>query len=156
MVSSQDGKAEPTQTLAHVTGFFAKPKDCTDLSIYPDGETPSDMHLRRRRTASTRLSTAQPADGVVNFAKSLLILDSSPSQPRNSLAAEHGRPSRRASAVDQGLALSRHATIGRNSDFKNLTEADREKIGGLEYRSLQLLLKVVFCKIPIPYLCFLL
>lgn len=133
-----------------MTSSLADPQACTDLSIHPDGETPSDMHLRRRRTANSRLSAAQSADGVANFAKSLLILDSSPSQPRNSLAAEHGRPSsRRASAADQGLALSRHATIGRNSDFKNLTEADREKIGGLEYRSLQLLLKVVFCtRIP--------
>ncbi|KAG7122985.1 High-affinity potassium transport protein like [Verticillium longisporum] len=40
--------------------------------------------------------------------------------------------------------LSRHATVGRNSNFHNLTEADRETLGGIEYRALKLLLKFVF------------
>lgn len=39
--------------------------------------------------------------------------------------------------------LSRRATIGRNSRFHNLTSRDRQELGGIEYRSLQLLLKVV-------------
>ncbi|KAF7173111.1 hypothetical protein CNMCM6106_007254 [Aspergillus hiratsukae] len=39
--------------------------------------------------------------------------------------------------------LSSHATIGRNSQFHNLTEEDREMLGGIEYRSLKLLLKIV-------------
>ena len=43
------------------------------------------------------------------------------------------------------LKLSHHATLGRNSDFRNLTSDDREKLGGIEYRSLKLLLKIVFC-----------
>jgi len=43
------------------------------------------------------------------------------------------------------LALSHHATLGRNSDFRNLTREDREKLGGIEYRSLRLLLKIAFC-----------
>jgi hypothetical protein len=42
--------------------------------------------------------------------------------------------------------LSSHATVGRNSQFRNLTRRDREKLGGIEYRSLKLLLKVVVCK----------
>ncbi|ROT34443.1 potassium transporter [Sodiomyces alkalinus F11] len=38
--------------------------------------------------------------------------------------------------------LSRSVTIGRNSNFFNLTEEDRETLGGVEYRGLKLLLKI--------------
>lgn len=34
-------------------------------------------------------------------------------------------------------------SIGRNSAFYNMTAEDREKLGGIEYRSLKLLLKIV-------------
>lgn len=40
--------------------------------------------------------------------------------------------------------LSRQVTIGRNSNFYNLTEEDRERLGGIEYRALRLLLKFVW------------
>ena len=43
--------------------------------------------------------------------------------------------------------LSSKATIGRNSQFYNLTRQDRNELGGIEYRSLKLLLKVVSGKI---------
>ncbi|KAJ3492850.1 hypothetical protein NLG97_g5107 [Lecanicillium saksenae] len=39
--------------------------------------------------------------------------------------------------------LSRQATVGRNSSFHNLTRKDREELGGIEYRALKLLLKIV-------------
>ncbi|KAK6513276.1 hypothetical protein TWF506_009434 [Arthrobotrys conoides] len=39
--------------------------------------------------------------------------------------------------------LSSQATLGQNSNFKNLTVADREQLGGMEYRALKLLLKIV-------------
>ncbi|EAA62729.1 hypothetical protein AN5636.2 [Aspergillus nidulans FGSC A4] len=38
--------------------------------------------------------------------------------------------------------LSSQATLGRNSQFLNLTTRDREHLGGVEYRSLRLLLKI--------------
>jgi hypothetical protein len=44
--------------------------------------------------------------------------------------------------------VSPQATIGRNSQFHNLSAEDRERLGGIEYRSLKLLLKIVtgyFC-----------
>lgn len=40
--------------------------------------------------------------------------------------------------------ISRSATVGRNSSFHNLTEADRELLGGIEYRALKMLLYFVF------------
>jgi hypothetical protein len=39
--------------------------------------------------------------------------------------------------------ISTHATVGRNSQFHNLSAEDREQLGGIEYRSLKLLLKIV-------------
>ncbi|KAK2614912.1 hypothetical protein N8I77_001701 [Diaporthe amygdali] len=39
--------------------------------------------------------------------------------------------------------LSKQVTIGRNSQFLNLTSADRERLGGIEYRALKVLLKIV-------------
>lgn len=39
--------------------------------------------------------------------------------------------------------LSYKPTIGRNSKFLDLTEEQREELGGIEYRSLKLLAKIV-------------
>lgn len=39
--------------------------------------------------------------------------------------------------------MSSQATESRNSQFHNLTSEDRERLGGIEYRSLKLLLKIV-------------
>lgn len=39
--------------------------------------------------------------------------------------------------------LSSHASLGRNSNFYNLSAKDLEVLGGIEYRSLKLLLKIV-------------
>lgn len=38
--------------------------------------------------------------------------------------------------------LSTYASLGRNSHFYNLSVEDRDTIGGIEYRSLKLLLKI--------------
>ena len=50
---------------------------------------------------------------------------------------------RRYLACESLPQLSRQATLGRNSSFGNLTKKDKEVLGGLEYRSLRLLLKIV-------------
>lgn len=42
--------------------------------------------------------------------------------------------------------LSENVIVERNSNFKGLTAEDKEKLGGVEYRSLKLLLKFVLCK----------
>lgn len=39
--------------------------------------------------------------------------------------------------------FSSQATMGRNSQFYNLSTEDRDRLGGIEYRSLKLLLKIV-------------
>jgi hypothetical protein len=40
--------------------------------------------------------------------------------------------------------LSKGVTVGLNFRFYNITTEDRERLGGIEYRSLKLLLKIVF------------
>lgn len=47
--------------------------------------------------------------------------------------------------------LSKQVTIGRNSQFLNLTSSDRERLGGIEYRALKVLLKIVVCKSNIAW-----
>lgn len=49
--------------------------------------------------------------------------------------------------------LSTQATLGRNSQFRNLTAEDRERLGGIEYRSLKVLLKIVVGKGGISVFC---
>ena len=44
--------------------------------------------------------------------------------------------------------LSWQPTIGRNSAFVDLTEEQREELGGIEYRSLKTLALVLVCKFP--------
>jgi Trk-type K+ transport system membrane component len=54
-------------------------------------------------------------------------------------------PSRRSVSSARGADLpylSKEATIGRNSNFYKLTAEDRERLGGIEYRALKLLLKI--------------
>lgn len=63
----------------------------------------------------------------------------------NSTSRERSRSRsrhRKQSRVER-LKLSAHAIMGRNSNFVNLSEEDRDRLGGIEYRSLKLLLKIV-------------
>lgn len=43
-------------------------------------------------------------------------------------------------------SLPSHVTIGSNSNFYNLNSEDRENLGGIEFRSLKLLLKFIIGK----------
>jgi hypothetical protein len=100
--------------------------------------------LRRRRTNASRTSLSmESVSNVAYVAKTMLILDPGSSDRRS----ESNPPGPRAQFQDDKLRLSRHVTIGRNSAFVGLTKKDWERIGGLEYRSLKLLVKIVFCKL---------
>jgi hypothetical protein len=78
-------------------------------------------------------------DRVADVAQSLFVIGVDPSRRER-------RPSISSSvapALNDRPFLSRQATLGRNSQFYNLTSEDREALGGIEYRSLKLLLKIV-------------
>lgn len=63
----------------------------------------------------------------------------------NSMSRERSRSRsrHRKQSRTERLKLSANAMLGRNSNFVNLSEEDRDRLGGIEYRSLKLLLKIV-------------
>ncbi|KAK4093648.1 hypothetical protein Purlil1_1982 [Purpureocillium lilacinum] len=116
-----------------------------DLSIV-HGPSPATPGLRRRHLDGPHLSETRTLDRVASLASSALVLGSehtSRARRRNS-AVWSSRLSQQEADARYMLALSRHATLGRNSDFRNLTGEDRAKLGGIEYRSLKLLIKIAF------------
>ncbi|KAK2472071.1 hypothetical protein H9L39_15951 [Fusarium oxysporum f. sp. albedinis] len=94
--------------------------------------------LRRRLTSGSRLAEARSMERVVTVASSMFVIGSTrePQKERSLTRA----PTIAAGDFPQ---LSREVTIGRNSLFHNLSSKDREELGGIEYQSLKLLLKVV-------------
>ncbi|KAK2743057.1 low affinity potassium transporter [Myotisia sp. PD_48] len=107
--------------------------------------TASDVkhpELRGRGAMGRLLSRAT---SVEQAASSAFILGG---LPRTSSRSRSRRPRSRSgstsSATGAPLApyLSYTPTIGRNSQFLNLTDAQREELGGIEYRSLRILGKI--------------
>ncbi|KAF3155091.1 hypothetical protein TWF225_005160 [Orbilia oligospora] len=99
-----------------------------------DAAGPSGIRYRRSRR---RLSGSKSIERV---ASSLFVLGATGQET----AVRTRRKSDVSLTLDLDMpALSSQATLGRNSNFTNLTAADRELLGGIEYRALKLLLKVV-------------
>ncbi|RGP61477.1 putative potassium transporter trk-1 [Fusarium sporotrichioides] len=94
--------------------------------------------LRRRRSAGLNLSQVRSVERVATVASSLFVIGNTAQGPKE-------RPLARAPtlAVGDFPNLSREVTIGRNSIFHNLTSEDRDELGGIEYKSLKLLLKII-------------
>lgn len=89
-------------------------------------------HQRIRKLSS---NTFPPLERV---ASSMLAIGTSPSTGQASQLRDK--------SLSKNLdlpSLSSQATVGRNSQFHNLTSEDRDLLGGIEYRSLKLLLKIV-------------
>lgn len=90
--------------------------------------------LRRRQTVTSIYSTTTRP---LEQAASMMF------RVGGSTSSTRGRNAKR---EIKNLALpniSSQATQSRNSQFHNLTAEDRQKLGGIEYRSLKLLLKIV-------------
>ncbi|EHA26772.1 hypothetical protein ASPNIDRAFT_130818, partial [Aspergillus niger ATCC 1015] len=98
---------------------------------------------RRNSENTDELSeNGRSATGGLPFervASSLFVIGKQPSRAREPSL----RPAISLSKDANLPELSVQATLGRNSQFHNLTAADRERLGGIEYRSLRLLLKIV-------------
>ncbi|KAF5862207.1 hypothetical protein ETB97_011912 [Aspergillus alliaceus] len=90
-----------------------------------------------RRRFEDRLARTKTLERV---ASSMFII--SPSTSHGPKAQPHSLNQSLSQELDLP-EVSSHATIGRNSQFHNLTAEDREMLGGIEYRSLKLLLKIV-------------
>ena len=120
-----------------------------DDAIKPVDATAGSSNADLRRRVPRTPGTFAPSTGnIASVARSMLILDTERAQHRNSRASSMTRPPVKAVDLDKTLSLSRHATIGRNGEFQNLTKEDRERLSGIEYQSLKLLLKIVFSKTP--------
>ncbi|KAJ5652214.1 hypothetical protein N7507_009640 [Penicillium longicatenatum] len=102
------------------------------------GQERIEHGLRRRQTAMSIYSaTTRPLEQ----AASMMFRVGRSSGPRPSQSSLSGNKSN-----FKQLALpniSSQATQSRNSQFHHLTAKDRERLGGIEYRSLKLLLKIV-------------
>lgn len=99
------------------------------------------MRCRRRLSDSDglQMSAARSMDRVAGVTASILLLGSETKpHPRPAASTIQQQP-----ALNDTPFLSRQATIGRNSEFHNLTGQDLEVLGGIEYRGLKLLLKIV-------------
>ncbi|KAB8079251.1 cation transport protein-domain-containing protein [Aspergillus leporis] len=101
-----------------------------EISDYVENDDAKSETRRRLRV------TPIPLERV---ASSMFVLGTQPSKSQGSQLREAVSLSK-----DPNLpCISSQATVGRNSGFYNLTVEDRERLGGIEYRSLKLLLKIV-------------
>lgn len=62
---------------------------------------------------------------------------------REALQDRMSSASRTELALEKYPQLSTSVTVGRNSNFSGMNAQDREELGGIEYRSLKLLLKII-------------
>ncbi|ETS86288.1 hypothetical protein PFICI_00116 [Pestalotiopsis fici W106-1] len=108
-------------------------------AIRPISQTTRDVSGFWRRSMDTghRLSHARSLERAVS---DMFVLRPDRSRDRTVSTADTGSTP---TVVKRLPRLSRHITIGRNSHFSNLSMRDRRILGGIEYRSLQLLLKIV-------------
>ncbi|KAF4342172.1 potassium transporter TRK-1 [Fusarium beomiforme] len=99
--------------------------------------------IRRRRRFSSddglQMTASKSLDRVAGVTASILLLGSQTEPQKRPVSSS----SNQQPALNDIPFLSHQATLGRNSQFKNLTSHDREILGGIEYRSLKLLLKIV-------------
>ncbi|KAL2379572.1 hypothetical protein RJZ90_005175 [Blastomyces dermatitidis] len=115
------------------------------LSAGPSGET----ERRRLPTMGRLLSHAA---SVERAASNAFILGNS---SRKRSRSRSSNPLNRSSSKSERALLdmpylSYQPTIGRNSKFLDLTDEQRDELGGIEYRSLKLLAKIVSKGIKIP------
>ncbi|CAG8294467.1 unnamed protein product [Penicillium olsonii] len=106
-----------------------------DERLHDEDDGRTEKVLSRRPTTRSIQSRTHTLERV---ATSVFIL-------RGSSSSDRGMPTTERRDIKQ-LDLpnmSSQATIGRNSQFHNLSVKDRETLGGIEYRSLKLLLKIV-------------
>ncbi|EGU87904.1 hypothetical protein FOXB_01590 [Fusarium oxysporum f. sp. conglutinans Fo5176] len=109
----------------------------------------SSSTLHRRRFSSDdglKITVSRSMDRFAGVASSFLVLGSQTAPQPRALSSD----SNRQPAINDVPLLSRQATLGRNSQFKNLTSHYREILGGIEYRSLKLLLKIVVAGQIVP------
>ncbi|KAJ5160881.1 uncharacterized protein N7482_007885 [Penicillium canariense] len=109
----------------------------SEIEERSDDEDDAGLERALQRQKSTR-SIASRSRTIEHVVSSVFVLGNGPSHTRGSqMTTQSGMK-----PLDLPN-ISSFATIGRNSQFHNLTAEDRERLGGIEYRSLKVLLKIV-------------
>ncbi|CAG7950287.1 unnamed protein product [Penicillium salamii] len=105
-----------------------------------------ELHLMRRHRSRTVtspiLSTYNTNNEMRDEAESQALPTT---QTRRGTLNSLFRSFTQESEVDSMPYLSWNATIGRNSTFVGLTEAQRDELGGIEYRALKTLAVILIC-----------
>ncbi|KAA8645249.1 hypothetical protein EYZ11_011350 [Aspergillus tanneri] len=135
-------------------GLKTTPTRATSTQLPPSSivfadDIEEDIHVAKTRTTETSRGLDQ------SIKNKLLHGDTAPLEhvvsmfvvgDPSSRGRRHQSQAARKISLSQQLdlpELSSQATLGQNSQFHNLTAEDREILGGIEYRSLKLLLKIV-------------
>ncbi|ODH13097.1 hypothetical protein ACO22_07604 [Paracoccidioides brasiliensis] len=109
----------------------------------PPSSGPSGDHDRRRLPTMERIFSR--AVSMEYAASNAFILGKASHKRSRSRSSNPGsRSSSKARQSPNMPYLSYQPTIGRNSRFLDLTDEQRDELGGIEYRSLRLLAKIVF------------
>lgn len=113
--------------------------------VAPKPNEPKTGIVRRRTWGADgpALSKAISIERVATTVGTVFVLG----KTRTGVARQPSAPPRPTTGLPM---LSKQVTIGRNSQFLNLTSSDRERLGGIEYRALKVLLKIVICKSHLP------
>ncbi|KAL8810116.1 MAG: hypothetical protein Q9200_002846 [Gallowayella weberi] len=142
-------RREPLSINTNINGHVAKNEDKDDHG---------DLHSgpRRKRAISFAQSPTSPTTKIAPLARILSMqgvgarhdLPNHPiriARPENFLSPieEHQEKSKKTDLVDLIHHFSIPGIVGRNSHFSGLSIDDRERLGGVEYRTLEILIIVV-------------
>lgn len=93
--------------------------------------------LKQRKHVASKGPIMSAAKSIENHASSVFVLGARPS-------ADRGHPTTSQLPRPNDLpGLRKQVTIGRNSQFHDMTAEDEKKLGGIEYAALKLLLKIL-------------
>jgi len=108
------------------------------------GPSPDSISFHRVVTNVFVLGDSDPGTGRGNLDSLMRPLSRTRSRDSSgSRSRSRSRSRPRKKSTTEKFKLSAQAMIGRNSHFTNLSEEDRNRLGGIEYRALKLLLKVI-------------
>ncbi|KAL0473828.1 cation transport domain-containing protein [Neurospora intermedia] len=109
-----------------------------DAKLFTHSFVPQLNHLKFRKNsrAHTRNRADEEADPKLQRSNSRMSRRPSLSAMRSAFTKDKMEPT---------PYLSWEPTLGRNSQFHDLTEEQREELGGIEYRVLKLLQKIILC-----------
>ncbi|RYO98664.1 hypothetical protein DL764_007023 [Monosporascus ibericus] len=131
---SADANPPPNEAKAL---YVPPPRERDNDEIKPVKSHPDTSGVTKRRPYLQDGHDLSATRSIEQAAASMFILG-----PSQSHARRQSDVSARPRVADLPY-LSKTATVGRNSQFHNLTAQDRDRLGGIEYRSLKLLLKIV-------------